>query len=725
MLRAYIISLLLLSLLIIYCIIKTVKIDSPLSSPIRKLMISGLLALISNTVLISVQSVLIGTIAYSCFIAIIDWVIYYLCQYIIVFSEHKRYSKAFKTTVAFVLIIDNISIMLNVFFNHVFEIKPVLFLNKYSVLSPVKFSIYYDIHLLLSYIMVAFGTIVLVSKIFKSSSFYRKKYVVVFLQLAVILILDGISVMFKLPINVSIIYYVAIALVVFYYSLLYMPNKLLNNLIQLAVSNISRGFFCFDNSGRCIYANNRAWEVFGIEPDFSLAEKEYLEHLKNSEFIKSDHSTIEKIYKIKGEERHIEIENVNMRDDNNIFVGAYFSVSDITEQVLKHEQEMEEERKASKARIDFLSKISHEIRTPVNSIMGMNEMILRESNQDEIKNYAEDIKNSAEVLISIINDILDLNKIESAKMTLVDRSYSVKTLINNIINMISMREETKKLEFITEISPDIPSVLFGDDIRVQQIIMNLLTNAVKYTPKGKVIFTITCQTFGNSVILDVKVSDTGIGIKKEDIPRLFSAFERMDEVKNHSIQGTGLGLNITNMLLKMMKSELIVESEYGVGSTFYFSLMQKIIDNTPIGDLNKEQITPQKEYSALFTSPDSHILLVDDNTINRKVFKNLLKQTLIQITDVASGQECLDLVKENHYDLIFLDHMMPEMDGIETFEAMKKLEGNKCAHTPVIMLTANAISGAKEEYINLGFNDFLSKPIIPESLESIVKKYLQ
>ena len=179
------------------------------------------------------------------------------------------------------------------------------------------------------------------------------------------------------------------------------------------------------------------------------------------------------------------------------------------------------------------------------------------------------------------------------------------------------------------------------------------------------------------------------------------------------------------MLLKMMKSELIVESEYGVGSTFYFSLMQKIIDNTPIGDLNKEQITPQKEYSALFTSPDSHILLVDDNTINRKVFKNLLKQTLIQITDVASGQECLDLVKENHYDLIFLDHMMPEMDGIETFDAMKKLEGNKCAHTPVIMLTANAISGAKEEYINLGFNDFLSKPIIPESLESIVKKYLQ
>ncbi len=387
------------------------------------------------------------------------------------------------------------------------------------------------------------------------------------------------------------------------------------------------------------------------------------------------------------------------------------------------ETKCDDARAATKSKTAFLATMSHEIRTPINAIKGMNEVILREVKQDSIKEYALEARTATESLLSIVNDILDITKIEENKLQLFSVDYKPDVLITDVYNLIKFRAEVKGLELIFDIDETIPRELFGDDVRIKQILVNLLSNAVKYTHEGKVTLKVIRQDYD---IFRFSVKDTGIGIKKENIKRLFKIFERMDEEKNRNIEGTGLGLSITASLLRLFNSELKVNSEYGKGSEFYFTIRQQVINSEPVGKLDlTNQHHSYTKHATTFTAPDAHILVVDDNATNRRVFANLLKPIKIQIDEAESGKKCLQLAKDNRYDIIFMDHMMPEMDGIETFKELKsKDDYSLCAETPVVMLTANAVVGAKDMYLGEGFTGLLTKPIDSARLEETIYSLL-
>ena len=392
----------------------------------------------------------------------------------------------------------------------------------------------------------------------------------------------------------------------------------------------------------------------------------------------------------------------------------------------KLENARKEADAANQSKSLFLAKMSHEIRTPINAIIGMNEMILREEDREEILDYAMDVKSSAYTLLSTINDILDLSKIESGKMELVLVEYDVSSLLHDIVNMISMKAKDKGLDVILSLDEQLPSKLYGDDVRLRQILINLLNNAVKYTDEGSVTLSAHGQIQDSKVQLLFEVKDTGIGIRKEDLKKLFAEFERLEEKRNRNVEGTGLGMSIVTQLLSLMNSQLQVESVYGEGSRFYFSVEQDIVDNEPIGDIEeniREQVV-EYNYDVSFIAPEVRLLVVDDNMLNRKVFVNLLKEQKIQIDEAAGGYECLEMITKQHYDLIFLDHMMPELDGLETIKRMLELPENMCKDVPVIALTANALSGAREMYLSNGFTDYLSKPFQPDKLEEMLLEYL-
>ena len=396
-------------------------------------------------------------------------------------------------------------------------------------------------------------------------------------------------------------------------------------------------------------------------------------------------------------------------------------------------QDADEARKealaANEAQGQFLAHMSHEIRTPINAVLGMDEMILRESREAAVKEYAMDIYMAGQTLLSLINDILDFSKIDSGKMEIVPAEYDFSSMIHDLVNMAIQRAKGKELRFEAEVDCEIPSRMYGDDVRIRQVPTNILSNAVKYTPEGTVWLRVRRRgqedPEGNIKLL-FEVEDTGIGIREEDLPRLSVEFERIEEDRNRHIEGTGLGMSITIQLLTLMGSRLQVESTYGKGSKFYFELEQKVIDRIPVGDFESRihQISENYNYNSKFLAPEAEILVVDDNALNRKVLRNLLKETQIKVTDAGGGSECLELVQRNHYDLIFLDHMMPDMDGVETLHALKALEGCPCQDTPVVVLTANAVLGAKEGYLAEGFDDFLSKPVVPEKLENMIIKML-
>ena len=382
--------------------------------------------------------------------------------------------------------------------------------------------------------------------------------------------------------------------------------------------------------------------------------------------------------------------------------------------------------KANKAKNVFISNMSHEIRTPINAVLGMDEMILRESNDPNILSYANDIKNAGKMLLSIINDILDYSKIESGKMEIIPVEYSIKTMIKDIYNLLSIKIKEKQLGLNLEIDERLPEIVYGDEIRIKQVIINLLTNSVKYTEKGSVTFHIeNVNQTDDEVFLLIRVTDTGIGMKQEEMGKLFSAFERLDEKRNRNVEGTGLGMSIVVNLLKQMNSQLEVESEYGKGSTFYFTLRQQLVDRTPIGklDILSNNTTASPKQNARFLAPDAHILVIDDNKVNLSVVKGLLKRTKIQIDTAESGEICIEKIEKNHYDLILLDHLMPGMDGIETLEKIRA-KGGIYQNIPVIALTANVMSGARERYINAGFLDFLEKPVSGNALEEMIFQYL-
>ncbi len=384
---------------------------------------------------------------------------------------------------------------------------------------------------------------------------------------------------------------------------------------------------------------------------------------------------------------------------------------------------------ANRAKSAFLSNMSHEIRTPITAVLGFNEMILRESADKDVLLYAENIKAAGNTLLGLINDVLDFSRIEAGKIEIIPADYDLAELINDLVSLVRIRAEEKGLSLNCSFDSDIPRKLYGDEVRIKQVVTNILTNAVKYTQKGGVTFTMGYEKDEKDpecILLNVSVKDTGIGIKKEDLQKLFSEFERLDEKRNRNIEGTGLGMNITKSLLEMMGSSLKVESVYGEGSEFSFSLKQKVVKWDALGDYRifgsyDGEIQLQR---GSFTAKFARILMVDDTPANLLLFKSLLKRTLVRVDTADSGEECIRLCQKAKYDMIFLDHMMPDKSGIETLHEMKKAEDTPNAKTPVICLTANAVSGAREKYIREGFDDYLTKPIDPGMLEDTLLRYL-
>lgn len=402
------------------------------------------------------------------------------------------------------------------------------------------------------------------------------------------------------------------------------------------------------------------------------------------------------------------------------------------DQKAKESKELKEAKNvaesANKAKSSFLANMSHEIRTPINAVIGMNEMILRESKDENIIGYAQNVKSASNSLLAIINDILDFSKIESGKMEIVAEEYYLSSVLNDVVNMVQLRSKQKGLELDIQVDNTLPDKLYGDSLRISQIIVNILNNAVKYTEKGKVIFSVSGKNISDkNMVLKIDVKDTGIGIRYDDLPRLFKGFERLDLRENRNIEGTGLGLAITSSLVHQMHGIINVDSVYGSGSLFTVEIPQGICDTEPIGDFKekyKNFIRAQEKYKESFIAPDAKVLLVDDNTMNHVVVKNLLKQTKVNIKSVKSGQECIECAREESFDIILLDHMMPGMNGIETLNFLNTMEDNQCKGIPVIAMTANAVSGAREMYLEAGFSDYISKPVNSKELEIMLKKYL-
>ncbi len=399
--------------------------------------------------------------------------------------------------------------------------------------------------------------------------------------------------------------------------------------------------------------------------------------------------------------------------------------------IMNIEREKQKAIVKSESKDKFLANMSHEIRTPINTVIGMNEMILRENKDTTISEYAKNIENASHMLLSLINDVLDFSKIEAGMLEINNNPYEVASILNEVITGIKVRTQNKDLMLKCNIDKNLPAVLKGDEIRVKQILNNLLSNAVKYTDEGSISLDVSGQENDGIYTLVASVKDTGMGIKKEDIVHLFDSFQRLELHKNRYIEGTGLGLAITRQLINQMKGSIDVSSEYGKGSCFVVRIPQEIVDAKPIGEWehakdNQElEEGKRQENKPYLYAPHASVLVVDDNKMNLTVVKALLKRSEIQLDLVMGGEECLIHTRKKKYDLILMDHMMPEPDGVETLHLLRKEDGNPNQDTAVIVLTANAIEGAKEMYINEGFADYLAKPIVGEKLEEVLAKYLK
>ena len=486
---------------------------------------------------------------------------------------------------------------------------------------------------------------------------------------------------------------------------------------DVIADEIAQGILVVTPDDRIIYDNQQLRQIFTedgvyhVRDTYEVLQKYYE---LGERFSRDDH-----IYEI----RKKEIEK------NGIGYGDMYVVSDVTENynhAVALERQMVIAEMANRAKSDFLARMSHEIRTPINAVIGMDEMILREGKDPAVKKYAMNIKSAANTLLSLINDILDSSKIESGKLEIVPMEYELDSLLNDVVNAIYLKAEDKGLKLRLNVDQNLPNHLYGDDVRIRQILTNLLNNAVKYTHEGEIRFTVENRSRADETILYFEVSDTGIGIKEKDLPKLCEAFERIEVSRNRNIEGTGLGMSIVSDLLHLMGSQLHVQSIYGEGSTFSFELAQKPVSEEKIGNY-EERIRHMHQghtYRSSFLAPRAKLLVVDDNDINRMVFCDLLKQTKMQIVEADSGAACLEAVQHEHFDLIFLDHMMPDMDGVETFRRMKELPDNCCTKTPVVALTANAVTGAKEKYMEIGFDGYVSKPIVSEKLELLIMELL-
>lgn len=502
----------------------------------------------------------------------------------------------------------------------------------------------------------------------------------------------------------------------------------IENISQFVYSSIDTPVIIYDSKGKFRIANSGAMDFFA----------EYGKDIENrlfSELFAVEKTCFDFEENKKEEEaecilnnRYCHIEISKIFDEYRDITGYIVVLNDLTEkrdiiqklQISEHEAE-----RANHAKTEFLARMSHEIRTPINGVIGMNEMILQKSEDEKITEYAKLVKVSANNLMNLINDILDISKIEANRVVIENSDYKLKKLLKELAILGNVRAQEKGIRFEMEIKGNIPEILHGDDKKLRQIAINLIGNAVKYTKVGEVKVAIEGFWEKEKYFVRISVQDTGIGIREEHIEKIFDAFARVDSKMNEGIQGTGLGLSIVKSLVEIMEGEIHVRSEYGKGSNFEVVIPQRPVSEKTFNHVEIESIEDAGDtvHEISLKIPGKKILVVDDNEINRFVATELLAYTEAEIDKAESGKECLKLVAKNCYDFILLDHIMPEMDGIQTLQELRKMTDNNSKDAKIIVLTANAIQGAKEDYLSKGFDDYLSKPIDMADVEKVLGRY--
>ncbi len=483
------------------------------------------------------------------------------------------------------------------------------------------------------------------------------------------------------------------------------------------VQTISEGLFIIDVSKKLLYANEVALSIL---PELTVEQeqKRIINHIYRSN---------KKTLTYNGRQYSVSVAPFYDRrilKGYNLWLFDKTEEAEVTKRLIEIKEQAEE---ANKAKTMFLANMSHEIRTPMNAIIGTTEMILRENVSESIEEKVNSIRNAGNILLSIINDILDFSKIESGKMSVNEVDYKPGILLKDITDSIRIRLEEKNIEFRVHVKESLPKVLHGDETHVRQIFTNILNNAVKYTKSGHVTLNVDWQQSNGMALIRVSVEDTGCGIPPENIPTLFNSFERADMIKNRTIEGTGLGLAISKRLIESMGGTISVKSEYGKGSIFSFFIFQGVVDYSPTGDYNvltEREARELKRGSETFIAPMAKILAVDDNITNLKVIQGILSMYQMRVDIAMSGEECLDKIQKNHYHLVLMDQMMPVMDGIETTKRIRAFDDQYMRKIPVIALTANAIRGSREMFLENGFQDYISKPMDIALLEKVLRTYL-